>query len=89
MKANATKLSSNPLAATRRLSKRLAPQARIRPRKAACGDHPPVEQATSPPKRESVSAKPLAATTRRLSKRLAPPSANPSPQSRSRRPPAG
>ena len=48
MKANATKLSSNPLAATRRLSKRLAPQARIRPRKAARGDHPPVEQATRP-----------------------------------------
>ena len=44
-------------------------QARIRPRKAACGDPPPVEQATIPPKRESVSAKPLAATTRRLSKR--------------------
>lgn len=32
----------------RRLSKRPVPQARIRPRKAACGDHPPVEQATRP-----------------------------------------
>ena len=55
----------------RRFSKRPSPQARIRLRKAACGDHPPVEQATSPPKRESVPAKPLAATTRRLSKRPA------------------
>ena len=32
----------------RLFSKRPAPQARIRPRKPACGDHPPVEQAPRP-----------------------------------------
>ena len=64
-------------------------QARIRPRKAACGDHPAGLASDHPPQARIRLRKAACGDHRRLSKRLALPSANPSPQSRLRRPPAG